>query len=69
MNESNLVLVFTGLLAALLTIMVLRFNGRRKRMLANQIPGEDGNIFFGMLLHLLDTPENLLKKGREVYRR
>lgn len=56
-------------LAMLAVIMVLRFEGRRKRILANRIPGPDGSWLIGMLPLFLQGPEKLIKNGLKVYRK
>lgn len=61
-------LVFTISSAVLLMITVFRFNGRRKRILASQIPGPDGFPIIGLLPLFLQEPEKLIKSGLEVYR-
>lgn len=70
LNESNMwYLTVITLIAILVVIMVLRLEGRRKRVLANQIPGPDGTIFIGLLPLFLQGPEKLIKNGLKVYQK
>lgn len=55
------------LLAIFMIIMVLRFKGKRKRILANQIPGTDGAFLIGFLPLLLDGPEKLIEHAAKLY--
>jgi len=57
------------LIAILVVIMILRLEGRRKRELANKIPGPDGSIFIGMLPIFLQGPEKLILNGLKVYQK
>jgi len=49
--------------------MILRLEGRRKRVLANKIPGPDGSIFIGMLPLFLQGPEKLILNGLKEYQK
>jgi len=49
--------------------MILRLEGRRKRVLANKIPGPDGSIFVGMLPLFLQGPEQLILNGLKEYQK
>jgi len=55
-------------LASLMVFTALRFKGKRKRMLASQIPGLDGLFLVGLLPLLLDGPEKIIKHGIKLYR-
>jgi len=55
------------LLAILMVIMILRFKGKRKRILASQIPGPDGAFLIGFLPILLDGPEKLIEHATKLY--
>lgn len=61
-------LIYTMLLSIVVMIMVLRFEGKRKRMLADRIPGPNGSFLIGMLPSLLQGPEKLISKMLAVYR-
>jgi hypothetical protein len=61
--------MFTILSAVLVvTVMVLRFKGRRKRILAAPIPGPCGSLLIGSIPLLIHGPEKIIKNVREVYR-
>lgn len=69
LKESNMwCLTFIILLVILAVIIVLRFEGRRKIILANRIPGPDGTWLIGLLPLFLQGPEKLIKNGLKVYR-
>jgi len=58
----------SALLASFIIIIVLRIEGRRKRMLASKIPGPEGMFLVGLLPLLLNGPEKLIIHGRKLYR-
>jgi len=62
-------LTVTPLIGLLLVIMILRLEGRRKRLLANKIPGPDGSIFIGLLPLFLQGPERLIANGLKIYQK
>jgi len=64
-----LTLTVMSLITILVVIMILRLEGRRKRTLANKIPGPDGSIFIGMLPLFLQGPEKLILDGFKVYQK
>jgi len=55
--------------AILALIILLRFEGRRKRILANRIPGPNGLWLIGMLPLLFEGPENIIKEAIKYYRK
>jgi len=70
LNESKMwYLTVISLIIILVVITKLRLEGRRKRILANKIPGPDGSIFIGMLPLFLQGPEKLISSGLKEYRK
>lgn len=61
-------LTFIMLLATLAVIMVVRFESRRKRILASRIPGPNGTWLIGVLPLFIQGPEKLIKNGLNLYR-
>lgn len=61
--------VITLIAILVVMIMILRLEGRRKRLLANKIPGPDGSIFVGMLPLFLQGPEKIILSGLKVYQK
>lgn len=62
-------LTVISLIIILVVITKLRLKGRRKRILANKIPGPDGSILIGMLPLFLQGPEKLISSGLKEYRK
>ncbi|KAF0770087.1 cytochrome P450 4C1-like [Aphis craccivora] len=70
LNESKMwCLTVISLITILVVITILRLEGRRKRILANKIPGPDGSIFIGMLPLFLQGPEKLISSGLKEYKK
>ncbi|XP_026809782.1 cytochrome P450 4C1-like isoform X1 [Rhopalosiphum maidis] len=70
LNESKMwYLTVISLIIILVVVMILRLEGRRKRILANKIPGPDGSIFIGLLPLFLQGPEKLISSGLKVYQK
>lgn len=57
------------LLAILVKIMIIRTEGKRRRTLANLIPGTNGVFIFGSLPLIIEGPEKLLNNLLELYRK
>jgi len=70
LHESNVwYLIFViSMLAVLLVIVLVQFEGRKKRMLANKIPGPAGSFLIGSLPLLIQGPERSIPNVRKVYR-
>lgn len=70
LNESNMWCLTSIILFTVLFILVtvLRFEHRRKRILANRIPGPDGSFLIGMLPLFLQGPEKIITHGVTFYR-
>jgi len=49
--------------------MILQLGGRRKRVLANKIPGPDGSVLIGMLPLFLQGPEKVILNGIKFYQK
>jgi len=61
--------IFTILLAVLaIASIVISVKSRRKRMLANQIPGPEGSFMVGILPLAIQGAEQKIKSTHELYR-
>jgi len=58
------------ILLAILAIasIVISVKGRRRRILANQIPGPEGSFLVGMLPVALQGAEQKIKSAQNIYR-
>lgn len=70
LNKSNSMWYFitTALIVVGAIIMLVPFGGRRKRILANRIPGPAGNFLFGSISLFIQGPEKSIEKMSKVYR-
>lgn len=70
LNESNMWYLTLIMLLTILVIIItiMRFDNRRKRMLADRISGPDGSFLIGLLPLFLQGPEKLVTNGLKVYR-
>lgn len=62
-------IVITLISILVVIIIILRLGSKRKRVLANKIPGPDGSVFIGMLPLFLQGPEKLILNGLKVYQK
>jgi len=68
-HENMWLLILTTLLAVLaIASIVLSIKSRRRRMLANRIPGPEGSFIVGMLPLALQRAEQKIIRAQEIYR-